>query len=77
MADLCGSRCVCDTIRAAYNQVDHNAGLHAKLSASWAFDMEAAPFYILVVYSAIYKFVSDGLQENGTIDGRNRSNGVY
>jgi hypothetical protein len=27
MSDLCGPRCVCDMIRAASHQVDHNAGL--------------------------------------------------
>ncbi len=43
MADLCGSRCVYSTIRAALHQVDHNTGLHAELSTSSDFDMEAAP----------------------------------
>jgi len=45
MADLCGSRCICDTIRDASHQVDHGAGLHVESSSSWDFDMEAAPIY--------------------------------
>src|SRR6266576_3810785 len=45
MADLCRSRCVCDTIRSASHQVDHSTGLHAELLSSWAFDMEAAPIF--------------------------------
>jgi hypothetical protein len=45
MADLCMSRCVCDTIRAASHHVDHCAGLHAQLLGSWDFDMETAPIY--------------------------------
>jgi ribonuclease BN (tRNA processing enzyme) len=45
MADLCMSRCVCDTIRATLHHVDHSAGLHAELLSSWDFDMKAAPIY--------------------------------
>jgi hypothetical protein len=47
MAGLRGSRCVCDTIRAASHQVDRNAGLHTELSNGWDFDMEAALFYAM------------------------------
>jgi len=45
VADLCMSRCACDTVRAASHQVDHSAGLHGDLLSCWDFDMEAAPIY--------------------------------